>query len=117
MCVLLKTIRRSGCFDEVTFWTTLHDLAALDRKERATLTQGHRSVAHSARTLRVAMTLHVAHAFTHAAAVDGSKIGVNTDVDTAEEDEEHNAEDRLAPSIWCMGGIQPVWKARWATRE
>ena len=68
--------------------------AVLDHAEREALKE-NRSVWHSARTLRVAMTLHAAHAFTHAAAVDSSKATVHENAATGDDEAEHNAEDRL----------------------
>ena len=74
--------------------------ATLDKSERETLVDNDASVWRSAHTMRIAMTLHAAHAFTHAAAIDGSKNGVDEDAASGGNEAEHNAEDRLAPTAY-----------------
>jgi len=76
--------------------------ATLDKSERETLVDNEASVWRSAHTMRIAMTLHAAHAFTHAAAIDGSKNGVDEDAASGGNEAEHNAEDRLAPTAYAV---------------
>ena len=64
----------------------------------------------SAKLMRVAMALHYAHIFTHAACVDGSKAGVIEDMDPDSSEARENAEDHAVSTsgIWDMGGSEAV---------
>ena len=87
----------------------------MDRKERKLQTEGGASVANSSAALQTLMKLHVAHLFTHAAAVDGSKDGGEPEEiapgrpAAREGEDQYGSEDRLARTAYGVWeGLGPV---------
>ena len=90
----------------------------MDHKERKLQTEGDASVKASAHTLRTLMRLHVAHQFTHAAAVDGSKEGSEPAEiapgrsATGRGEDQYSREDRLARTAYGVWeGLGPLGRA------
>ena len=87
--------------------TSTGRIAQFDREERAVLTGGRKSMHETKNTLKVAMTLHAAHQFTHAAATDGSKARATGSARDDTEREAH-VEDHLAPTAYGIWeGVRP----------
>ena len=86
----------------------------MDKHER-TLQTDDNSVQSSTDAIRTLMKLHIAHQFTHSAAVDGSKEGHEPDeispgrAATAPNEDQYGREDRLARTAYGIWeGLKPI---------
>ena len=104
---VLRLFLRFGGVESKTAIDIEGVIARMDKKEKTAL-HGSKSVLESAKLMRVAMALHYAHIFTHAACVDGSKAGVIEDMDPDSSEARENAEDQLAPAAYGIWeGVRP----------